>query len=207
MSAKAAKPFVLGLTGSIGMGKSAVLAMFGDFGVPVLNADQLVHDLYAKDGAAVAPVAKRFPAAEKDSTIDRPTLAGLVLDDPAAMGELEAIIHPMVRTAQTAFIDRLRKNGAPLVVLEIPLLFETGAEARLDATAVVSAPYDVQRARVLARSGMTAEKFEAILARQMPDAQKRARADFIIDTGQTLEKTQNDVENLIAELASPTGKR
>lgn len=207
MQADPDKPFVLGLTGSIGMGKSAVLTMFGDLGVPVLDADQVVHDLYATGGAAVTPVAKRFPAALKDSAIDRSVLAGLVLDDPAAMKDLEAIVHPMVRAAQTAFIDGARKGGANLVVLEIPLLFETGAQAHLDATAVVSAPSAVQRARVLARPGMTSEKFAAIVGRQMPDARKKARADIVIDTGQSLEETRKDVEKLIAGLASRASGR
>ena len=200
-------PFVLGLTGSIGMGKSTVLAMFDDCGVPTFDADRAVHDLYATGGAAVAPVAERFAAASKNGAIDRQVLAGIVLGNPAAMAELEAIVHPMVRAAQTAFVDRARERGVTLVVVEIPLLFETGAQAHLDATAVVSAPQAVQRARVLARPGMTPEKLDAILSQQMPDAEKRRRADYIIDTAQPLAATRKDVENLIAELASRPGKR
>jgi len=200
-------PFVLGLTGSIAMGKSAVLAMFDKFGVPTFDADQIVHDLYAQGGKAVAPVAARFPDVLKDGAIDRAALAGIVLDNPGAMADLEAIVHPLVRTAQAAFIDRAAKDGIALVVLEIPLLFETGAQSRLDAVAVVSAPASVQRARVLSRPRMTPEKLNAILNRQMPDAEKRELADFVIDTGQTLRETQNDVENLIASLASRPGKR
>jgi len=207
MPASPAPPFILGLTGSIAMGKSTVLAMFDELGVPTISADRIVHDLYATNGAAVAPVAARFPKALKDGAIDRPTLAGLVLDDPQAMADLEAIVHPMVREAQEAFIDRATKDGVPLVVLEIPLLFETGAQGRLDATAVVSAPASVQRTRALKRAGMTPEKFAAILDQQMPDIQKRRRADYIIDTGQTLQHTKNDVENLITRLASRPAKR
>lgn len=202
-----APPFRLGLTGSIAMGKSTVLAMFDELGVPTFSADRIVHDLYAAHGAAVAPVAARFPNVLKDGAIDRPALANLVLDDPAAMADLEAIVHPMVREAQAAFIDKATKDGAPLVVLEIPLLFETGAQGRLDATAVVSAPAAVQHARALKRTGMTERNFAAIVDRQMSDAQKRKRADYVIDTGKTLPETKNDVENLIASLAARPTKR
>ncbi len=200
-------PFILGLTGSIAMGKSTVLAMFDQLGVPTFSADRIVHEHYAISGAAVAPVAARFPAALKDGAIDRPALANLVLDDPAAMADLEAIVHPLVREAQAVFIDKAARDGAPLVVLEIPLLFETGAQGRLDATAVVSAPASVQRARALKRAGMTEQSFAAIVDRQMSDAQKRNRADYVIDTGKSLPDTKNDVENLIASLAVRPAKR
>ncbi|MGE0044366.1 MAG: dephospho-CoA kinase, partial [Hyphomonadaceae bacterium] len=168
---------LLGLTGSIGMGKSATAQMFREAGVPVYDADAAVHALYAKGGAAVAPIAEAFPSAVKDGAVDRGALSGLVLNDPEAMRGLESIVHPLVRQAQMQFLDRHRKAGAAIVVLDIPLLFEGGGERFLDAVAVVSAPAAVQRARVLARPGMTPEKFEAILAKQMPDAEKRKRAD------------------------------
>jgi dephospho-CoA kinase len=189
---------ILGLTGSIGMGKSTTAAMFAAEGVPVNDADAVVHELYR--GKAVPLVGAAFPDAIVDGLVDRNRLSASVLGDPAALKRLEAIVHPLVREAETEFLARHRAAGTPLVVLDIPLLFEVGAEGRVDRVAVVSAPADVQRSRVLARPGMTVEKFEAILAKQVPDAEKRARADFVIDTGRGLEPARADVVRIIGEL-------
>jgi len=191
---------VLGLTGSIGMGKSTTAAMFAAEGIPVNDADSVVHDLYR--GKAVPLVGAVFPEAVVAGVVDRDRLSAAVLGNPAALKRLEAIVHPLVREAETEFLARQRAAGAALVVLDIPLLFEVGAEHRVDRIAVVSAPADVQRARVLARPGMTPEKFEAILARQVPDAEKRARADFVIDTGHGLEPARRDVRRIIGELSA-----
>ncbi len=189
---------VLGLTGSIGMGKSATARMFAEAGVPVHDSDEAVHRLYA--GAAAPLVEAAFPGTAVDGVIDRARLGGHVLGDPAALKKLEAIIHPLVRADADAFLLRHRTAGAPLVVLDIPLLFETGGRGRVDKVVVVSAPADIQRTRVLARPGMTAEKFEQILARQVPDAQKRRLADFVIDTGHSFDQTRAAVATVIAEL-------
>ena len=190
---------ILGLTGSIGMGKSTTAAMFAAHGVPVNDADAVVHELYR--GKAVPLVAEAFPGVVIDGVVDRNRLSTAVLGNPVALKRLEAIVHPLVREAEMAFLARHRSAGTPLVVLDIPLLFEVGAEGRVDRIAVVSAPADVQRARVLARSGMTAEKFEAILAKQVPDAEKRGRADFVIETGLGLEPARQAVARIIGELA------
>ena len=189
---------VLGLTGSIGMGKSATARMFAEAGVPVHDSDEAVHRLYA--GPAAPLVDAAFPGTAVDGVVDRARLGGHVLGDPAALKKLEAIIHPLVRADADAFLLRHRAAGAPLVVLDIPLLFETGGRERVDKVVVVSAPADIQRARVLARPGMTAEKFEQILARQVPDAQKRRMADFVIDTGHSFDQTRAAVATVIAEL-------
>jgi dephospho-CoA kinase len=172
--------FRLGLTGSIGMGKSTTAGFFRDAGVPVWDADAAVHRLYAAGGAAVAPVTARWPQVRSaDGGIDRAVLKPVVTADPAALAWLESQVHPLVAADRAAF---LATATADLVVLDIPLLFETGGEAQMDATLLVTAPPDLQRARVLARPGMTGETFRAILARQMPDTQKRARATHIIET-------------------------
>ncbi|MFT4161503.1 dephospho-CoA kinase [Shinella sp.] len=189
---------VLGLTGSIGTGKSTTAAMFRDFGVPVHDADATVHDLYRAE--AVAPVAALFPDALQDGVIDRKALSAVLARSPERFGELEAVIHPLVRSRETAFLDAERRNGAPLVLLDIPLLYETGGEKRVDKVVVVTCDPQVQRQRVLARPGMTEEKFQLILSRQMPDAEKRRRADFIIDTGRGLEAAREQVEEIIARL-------
>jgi len=194
---------VLGLTGSIGMGKSTVLAMFAELGLPTFDADAAVHAVYAKGGAAVGPVGDRFPSAIRGGAVDRTALSGLVLGDPAALAALEAIVHPLVQAERQTFVAKAERAGAAIAVIDVPLLFETGGEADVDRVVVVSAPAETQRRRVLARPGMTAEKFEAILARQVSDAEKRARADHVIDTGQSLEGTRKDVENLVRELAPP----
>jgi dephospho-CoA kinase len=190
---------VLGLTGSIGMGKSATAKMFAEAGVPVHDSDETVHRLYA--GKAAPLVEAAFPGATQAGVVDRVKLAAKVLGDPAALKKLEAIIHPLVRADADAFLAGHRAAGAPLAVLDIPLLFETGGRNRVDKVVVVTAPADIQRARVLARSGMSEAKFEAILAKQVPDAEKRRQADFVIDTGQGFEAARKAVEAIVAELA------
>lgn len=174
---------VLGLTGSIAMGKSTAANNFRRLGVPVHDADEAVHRLMAAGGAAVAPLAKEFPDALKKGAIDRAVLRKIVLDDPKALKRLEAILHPLVRRSERAFLARARMRREPVVVLDIPLLYETGAERRCDAVAVVSAPRFVQRGRLSARPGMTEAWLAEIEARQVPDAEKRRRADVIIPTG------------------------
>ena len=189
---------VLGLTGSIGTGKSTTAAMFRDLGVPVHDADATVHDLYRSE--AVAPVAERFPEALKDGAIDRKILSAVLAEAPERFRELEAIIHPLVRAREKAFLDAERRNGASLVLLDIPLLYETGGEARVDKVVVVTCDAQTQRSRVLARPGMTEEKFQLILSRQTPDAEKRRRADFLIDTGGGLEAARKQVEEIVESL-------
>jgi dephospho-CoA kinase len=188
---------VLGLTGSIGMGKSTVAAMFAEEGAPVFDSDATVHALYAKGGRAVAPVEAAFPGVAVDGAIDRAALSARVVGNAEAIGRLEAIVHPLVREAQLAFLQTQRDAGAEIVVLDIPLLLEGGGSTLVDAVVVVSAPAEIQRQRVLARPGMTAQKFEAILARQMPDAEKRARADFVIETGVSFDDTRAQVRALL----------
>jgi dephospho-CoA kinase len=175
---------VLGLTGSIGMGKSTTADLFRAAGVPVHDADATVHALYA--GAAVAPIEAAFPGVVRDGAVDRTALAARVLGDDAAVKRLEAIVHPLVRAAETAFLAAARARGDRIVVLDIPLLFETAGAARVDAVVTVTAPAEVQRARVLARPGMAVAKFEQILARQLPDAEKRRRSHFRVDTARGL---------------------
>jgi len=174
---------VLGLTGSIGMGKSTAARMLAMMGAPVCDSDAVVHGLLAKGGRAVPAIDAAFPGVVVDGAVSRPALGAAVFRDPAALTRLEAILHPMVQAAQRDFIARAARRGAKAVVLDIPLLFETGGERRVDATIVVSAPFVVQKARVLARPGMTPEKFAGILARQTPDAEKRRRADYVVPTG------------------------
>ncbi len=192
---------LVGLTGSIGMGKSTTAQMFADEGVPVYDADAAVHALYAKGGAAVAALQAAFGEdVVVDGAIDRNRLGARVLNDPAAMKQLEAIVHPLVGASRTGFFEAARAAAAPIVILDIPLLFETGGEKAVQAVVVVSAPAELQRQRVLARPGMTPEKFEAIFARQLPDAEKRSRADFVIDTGQGLESARDQVRKVLATL-------
>jgi dephospho-CoA kinase len=191
---------VVGLTGSIGMGKSTIGKLFEAAGVPLYDADAEVHKLYAKGGAAVALLEAEFPGVTRDGAVDRAALSARVLNDDRAMKTLESIVHPLVGESRAGFFERARQAGADLVVLDIPLLFETGGEGRVDKVVVVSAPADQQRERVLARPGMTAEKFEAINARQTPDAEKRRRADFVIDTGGDFEATKAQVRQVIAAL-------
>lgn len=193
---------VLGLTGSIGMGKSTTAAIFEDLGVPVHDSDRTVHDLYA--GEAVEPISQAFPGTIVDGVVDRQKLAALVLGDRDALKRLEGIVHPMVRQRADAFLEHHRAAGTPVVVLDIPLLYETGGETRVDRVVVVSAPADIQRARVLARPGMTEEKFESILAKQVPDAEKRRRAHHVIDSGSGIEAARDQVTALVAELRGET---
>lgn len=187
---------VLGLTGSIGMGKSTTAALFAAEGLPVHDADAAVHALYT--GAAVAPVEAAFPGVSIEGRIDRAALRARVIDDPAALKRLESIVHPLVRAARDAFLQEALNRKAPAVVLDIPLLFETGADREVDRVVVVSAPEAVQKARVLARPGMTDAQFSAILAKQMPDAEKRRRADWVIDTSHGLEPARADVRRIVA---------
>ena len=189
----------LGLTGSIGMGKSTVARMFADEGVPVFDADAAVHRLQGPEGGLVEEIEAHFPGTTGPGGVDRGALAERVLAAPEALRRLEALVHPAVARAREAFLAE--NAGAPLVLLDIPLLFEAGGWQGVDRIAVVSAPAEVQRARVLARPGMTAEKFERILARQMPDEEKRARADFIIPTGGSLHDTRRAVRRILACLA------
>lgn len=198
---------LVGLTGSIGMGKSTVTRMFAALGAAVWNADDAVHRLYAKGGAAVGPVGKEFPEAVAGGAVDRDKLSALALGAPEKLKRLEAIVHPLVAKDREDFLNRAKWDGAEIAVLDIPLLFEKGYETGFDAVVVVSAPADVQRARVLARPGMSEEKFEAILAQQMPDAEKRARADYVIHTGQALEATQGEVETVMADLKTRFARR
>ncbi len=192
---------VVGLTGSIGMGKTTTAGLFAEAGVPVWDADAAVHRLYAAGGAAVEGIAEVFPEVVVEGAVDRVRLGRRVHDDPSAFARLEAIVHPLTAKDRQAFLETAAKTGAPLVVLDIPLLFETGADAALDAVVVVSAPDPVQRARVLARPGMDAQRFEGLLARQVPDAQKRGRADFVIDTDQGLDFARHQVAEVLRTLA------
>ena len=192
--------FIIGLTGSIGMGKSTTAKFFAEAGVPVHDADAAVHQLY--EGEAVGPIEQAFPGVTGGGKVDRDKLAQRVLGDPAALARLEAIVHPLVRAASDRFLAEAEKNGARVVVLDIPLLFETKGEDRVNAIVVVSAPPEVQRARMLARPGMTPEKLEAILRKQMPDAEKRARADFVVDSSQGLDSARAQVRAILQQVAS-----
>ena len=194
----------LGLTGSIGMGKSTVAAMFAGEGVPVFDADAEVHRLQGPGGALVAAIEAEFPDTTSDQGVNRTLLGEAVFGDAAAFARLEALVHPVVAAARNAFLAA--NADAPLVVLDIPLLFEAGGWQAVDRIAVVSAPPGIQRARVLARPGMTESRFESILAKQLPDAEKRARADFVIPTGGALAETREAVRAVIACLAPATGR-
>ena len=194
---------VLGLTGSIGMGKSTTARMFADLGVPVNDADAVVHALY--EGEAVAPIEAAFPGSTKAGVVDRKELSRQLNEDSALFKTLEAIVHPLVRAREQEFLARHRDAGAPFVVLDIPLLFETGGEARVDAVVVVTCDPDIQKERVMKRPGMTEEKFALLLSRQVPDVQKRAKADYIIDTGKGLDSARQDVEAIARTLSSQKG--
>ncbi|MBT2135274.1 dephospho-CoA kinase [Croceibacterium sp. LX-88] len=193
------RPFILGLTGSIGMGKSTVAAMFAELGVPVFDADAVVRRLQGPGGSLVGPIEAAFPGTTGPDGINREALGKEVFGNPAALARLEAIVHPAVREARRQFL--LEHAGQPLVVFDIPLLFEKGGVEEVDAVAVVSAPPEVQRARVLARPGMSAERFATILTLQMPDAEKRSRADYVIDTGPALDVTRAAVARLVDKLS------
>jgi dephospho-CoA kinase len=189
---------ILGLTGSVGMGKSTTAQMFVDEGVPMFDADAAVHRLYA--GEATPLIEREFPGSTKNGTVDREKLSAQVVGKPEALSRLEKLIHPLVGQLRTKFMAEAEKSGAKAVLLDIPLLFETGDPSKFHAVIVVSAPAEIQRQRVLARPGMTAEKFEAILKRQTPDSEKRARADFVIDTGNGLEFARKQVKEVLAEV-------
>jgi dephospho-CoA kinase len=187
--------FVLGLTGSLGMGKTTTAGFFAEAGVPVHDADAVVHRLY--EGDAVAAVAAAFPGTVTDGKVDRNKLAARVLGKPPALERLQAIVHPLVQEAERRLLADAQARGEGLAVLDIPLLFETGGDGRVDAVVVVSAPADIQRSRVLGRPGMTIEKLESILARQMPDAEKRRRADFVVDTSAGFAAAREQVRAII----------
>ncbi len=191
--------FILGLTGSVGMGKSATAKMFAEEGVPVHDADVAVHALY--EGEAVPAIEAAFPGTTAGGKVDRGKLGKHVLGDAAALRKLEQIVHPLVRRAEERFLAAAARDGADVAVLDIPLLYETGGDKRCDAVAVVSAPADLQRARVLEREDMSVEKFEAILTKQMPDADKRARADFIVDTSRGFDVARAQVRDILAKVA------
>jgi dephospho-CoA kinase len=194
---------VLGLTGSIGMGKSTTASLFREAGVPVHDADAAVAGLYAEGGPGVAPVGRAFPIALVNGAIDRERLSAAVLGNPDSLKRLEAIVHPMVKQDRARFLEEARASGAPIAVLEIQLLFEVGAEDEVDAVVVASAPALLQRERTLLRPGMNAEKFERILARQMPDAEKRLRADFVVDTSHGVDAARDQVRHVLATVLTP----
>lgn len=189
---------ILGLTGSIGMGKSTTSKMFAEEGLPVYDADAAVHDLYAKDGAAVEAIAALVPGVVKDGAVDRDVLRKAVFDDDALLAKIEGAVHPLLSQSRKTFFSDNRK--APIVLLDIPLLFETGGDKKMHKVVVVTAPPEVQRERVLARPDMTDERFEAILAKQVPDAEKRERADFVIDTGDGIDAARMAVSVILTML-------
>lgn len=198
---------ILGLTGSIGMGKSTAAAMLRRLGVPVHDADAAVHRLMARGGPAVAAIAREFPGVVAIGAVDRQKLGAAVFADPKALRRLEAILHPLVRREEARFLSGAARRRVPAVALNIPLLYETGGEKRCDAVAVVSAPQAVQRARVMARAGMTAEKLAGVLSRQTPDAVKRRRADFIVLTGLTKRATFGQLKRMVRALKARRGRR
>ena len=197
---------LVGLTGSIGMGKSETAKMFRALGVPVYDADAAVHKLYEKGGRAVEPIRAAFPSAIVDDAVDRKALSRCVLGLPEEMKKLEAIVHPLVGEAQMEFLRANMEAGEHMVVLDIPLLYETGGETRVDVVVVVSAPYDLQKTRVLARPDMDEAKFAAIHAKQVPDAEKRARADFIVESDKGLDHARIQVETIVEALKSREGR-
>ena len=196
--------FVIGLTGSIAMGKTTTARLFADEGVPVHDADAAVHKLYAGEAAGLIEVA--FPGSTRNGTVDRVQLGKQVTGDPTALRRLEEIVHPLVRNAESKFLRDAEIAGAPIVVLDVPLLFETGGDGRVDATVVVSAPAAMQRERVLER-GVSLERLEALLGRQMPDAEKRRRADFVVDSGQGVEHARAQVRQILAAVAKMSIRR
>ncbi|MEW6766710.1 MAG: dephospho-CoA kinase [Pseudomonadota bacterium] len=196
---------LLGLTGSIGMGKSTTAKLFVEAGVPVYDADATVHQVY--EGEAAPAMEAAFPGSTVNGKVDRQKLSAMVFNNHDAMTRLEKIVHPMLRSHQQKFLSEAEKSGAPVAVLDIPLLFETGGEKRVDAVVVVSTTPDVQRARILERENMTHDKLDAILARQMPDAEKRKRADFIVDTGHGLEPVRERIREILAEVVKMPQRR
>jgi dephospho-CoA kinase len=197
--------FILGLTGSLGMGKSTTAGFFADAGVPVYDADSEVHRLYER--AAAGAIAAAFPGSTVAGKVDRARLAAQVLDRPDALRRLEAIVHPLVRAAEMRFLAESEAKGASVALLDIPLLLETGGDQRVDAIVVVSAPGDVQRRRVLERPGMTPDKLDALLARQMADAEKRRRADFVVDTSRGFDAARAQVEEILRAVATMPQRR
>lgn len=196
----AKRPYRIGLTGSIGMGKTETAKMFAKLGIPVYDSDAVVHRLYEKGGAAVPEIQKVFPEAVIDGAVDRAALTRAVTGEPARFKALEIIVHPLVAREQQKFLETAVAEGAEMVVLDIPLLFETGGHDRMDAVVVVSAPAEVQRARVLARPGMTVEKLQHIMARQVPDTEKRRGAHFVVETGKGLDHAFEQVKEIVAAL-------
>jgi dephospho-CoA kinase len=197
--------FLLGLTGSLGMGKSTTARFFAEEGVPVHDADAVVHRLY--EGEAVALIEAAFPGTTAGGAVDRAKLGARVLNDAAALKRLEDIVHPLVQEAERRLLAQARERGEKVAVLDIPLLFETGGDQRVDAVVVVSAPEEVQRSRVLERPGMTIEKLEAILAKQMPDAEKRRRADFVVDTSLGFDAARAQVRAILDAVATMPRRR
>jgi dephospho-CoA kinase len=196
---------ILGLTGSIGMGKSTTAKLFAEAGVPVYDADATVHRIY--QGEAVPAIEAAFPGTTSDGKVDRARLSATVVQDPAAMQRLEQIVHPMLRSYHQKFLDDAERSGAPVVVMDVPLLFETGGEKRVDAVVVVTTAPEVQRERILARGTMTAETLDAILARQTPDAEKRRRADFVVDTSDGLDPVRARIRDILAEVVKMPQRR
>ena len=188
---------LLGLTGSIGMGKSTTAKLFAEAGVPVYDADAAVHMLY--EGEAVPAIEAAFPGTTADGKVDRNKLSARVVHDPAAIKQLEQIVHPMLGASRQKFLDEAERSGAPVAVVDVPLLFETGGEKRVDAVVVVTTTPEIQRQRILARDNMTSEKLDAILARQLPDAEKRRRADFVVDTSHGLDPVRTRIRDILTE--------
>ena len=201
----APRPFVLCLTGSLGMGKSATAKIFAETGVPVHDSDAVVHELYAGEAAPLVEAA--FPGSTASGKVDRQKLAAMVINDKAALKRLEAIVHPLVGAARDRFLSDAKANNIPIVVLDIPLLFEIGGEAHCNAIVVVSAPAEVQRARAMQRPGMTKEKFTALVAKQVPDPEKRKRADFIVDTSQGFDHARAQVRDILDAIAKMQKQR
>jgi len=190
---------ILGLTGSIGMGKSTTAKLFAEVGVPVYDADATVHKIY--EGEATSAIEAAFPGTTAQGKVDRAKLSAAVIHDRAAMRRLEQIVHPMLRSHHQKFLDEAEHSGAPVAVVDVPLLFETGGEKRVDAVVVVTTSAEIQRERILSRENMTSEKLDALLARQMPDAEKRARADFLVDTSHGLEPVREQIRDILDQAA------
>jgi dephospho-CoA kinase len=199
------KMLILGLTGSIGMGKSTTAKLFAEAGVPVYDADATVHKIY--QGEAAPAIEAAFPGTTVDGKVDRNRLSAKVVHDAAAMKRLEQIVHPMLRAHHQKFLDDAERSGAPVAVVDVPLLFETGGEARVDAVVVVTTSPEVQRERILVRENMTGEKLDAILARQLPDAEKRKRADFVVDTSHGLDPVRAQIRDILREVAKMPRRR
>jgi dephospho-CoA kinase len=196
---------ILGLTGSMGMGKSTTAKLFAEAGVPVYDADAAVHQIYEGEAAPVIEAA--FPGTTVDGKVDRARLSARVLHNPAAIKQLEQIVHPMLGASRQKFLDDAERSGAPIAVVDVPLLFETGGEKRVDAVVVVTTTPEVQRERILARDSMTNEKLDAILARQLPDAEKRKRADFVVDTSHGLDPVRARIRDILAEVVKMPRRR